>query len=465
MTDTPGWASPSSSGPGPEDSRPASAAPSGADGVNGAPAAGQTSVPGPAQPTDSIPGSTPGSVPPPYTGAPPYTGVPYGSAPPAGAPYGGPQAPPPPQGWGAPQQPGWGQPQPGWGQPGWGQPGWGQQPQQPGSPFSGWGAPQSPKPGVIPLRPLGVGEILDGAITTTRKYWRTVLGLSLMVAVLVNTAVAVVTWLAEHNQDTSFAISMGVIVTGAITALLGLVAGLLLTALLTVVVSKAILGEPVSLAGAWHAARPQLWRLLGLTMLVGLIVTAIAAAGIVPLIAMAAANTSGAIAFVVGVPVLLAGLGLALWTGVRLSLAAPALMLEKQGIRAAMGRSRRLVRGSWWRIFGITVLGYVLTGLFGAILKTPFNLLGVAVGGVGTSGPFGVSSSATQSLAALVVITIGSIIASLLTYPLQAGINVLLYVDQRIRREALDLELARAAGLPEYGGTGWAGHPMPPAGV
>ncbi len=28
---------------------------------------------------------------------------------------------------------------------------------------------------------------------------------------------------------------------------------------------------------------------------------------------------------------------------------------------------------------------------------------------------------------------------------------MLLYIDQRIRREALDLDLARAAGVPEHG--------------
>ncbi len=49
----------------------------------------------------------------------------------------------------------------------------------------GWGGPPpAAKPGVIPLRPLGVGEILDGAVSTMRTYWRTVLGISLTVAVL-----------------------------------------------------------------------------------------------------------------------------------------------------------------------------------------------------------------------------------------------------------------------------------------
>ena len=38
----------------------------------------------------------------------------------------------------------------------------------------------------------------------------------------------------------------------------------------------------------------------------------------------------------------------------------------------------------------------------------------------------------------------------MITFPITAGVTVLLYIDQRIRREALDLELARAAGVPGF---------------
>lgn len=50
----------------------------------------------------------------------------------------------------------------------------------------------------------------------------------------------------------------------------------------------------------------------------------------------------------------------------------------------------------------------------------------------------------------LIVSGIGAVITATITYPLSAGVMALLYVDQRIRREALDLDLARAAGLPGY---------------
>ena len=45
---------------------------------------------------------------------------------------------------------------------------------------------------MIPLRPLGVGEILDGAVSTMRAHWRTVLGISLTVAVVTQIAIILV---------------------------------------------------------------------------------------------------------------------------------------------------------------------------------------------------------------------------------------------------------------------------------
>ena len=59
-------------------------------------------------------------------------------------------------------------------------PGWGG-----GQPHGSWGRPPAAaKPGVIPLRPLGVGEILDGAVSTLRAHWRTVLGVTITVSVI-----------------------------------------------------------------------------------------------------------------------------------------------------------------------------------------------------------------------------------------------------------------------------------------
>src|SRR5262244_3395884 len=83
--------------------------------------------------------------------------------------------PAPPAGDGAPPGSGYGQA--GYGPAGPGQPGTGY------PPSGGWTAPppQAPKPGVIPLRPIAVGEILDGAFTSIRRNPKATLGIAAVV--------------------------------------------------------------------------------------------------------------------------------------------------------------------------------------------------------------------------------------------------------------------------------------------
>lgn len=390
MTDTPGWAPPGSSEPPRDDARPPADAPAG--------------VPGPSAPPQGTP-----------------------APPPA---WGGPQVPPARNGWGGPPP----------GPPG---------PYGPYGPY-GWGAPPSPKPGVIPLRPLGLGELLDGSVSTIRKHWRTALGLSLGIAVL-QQAGGVGAQLLIGGRTGDFTPVFVVLASMPLDLLLGVIA----TALLTVVVSRAILGQSVTVREAWRGARAQVLQLLGLSLLTGLILGGGVLLGFAPLIGYAATGAAssaiGGLLAIVG----MLSLPVVAWLWIQLSLAAPALMLEKQGVITALSRSRRLVRGSWWRICGITVLSQVIAFIVSSIIAVPFTIIGLVLGLGDLQQQVAHGGSAQQPVALLVATAVAGVIASTLTVPFTAGIGVLLYVDQRIRREALDIELARAAGLPEYGGTGW----------
>jgi hypothetical protein len=409
VSDTPGWASPGSPPPEDDDARSGSTPP----------------------PADSSGTSAPqawGSAPPPVQpGQPPHHPGWGGQQPPGGW---GPQ--PPQQGWGGPQPAGWG----------------------------GW-HPQSlaAKPGVIPLRPLGVGEILDGAVSTARAHWRTVLAIALAIAIITQliSTVATRVWLSDSSglealennpepTDEELRAALGDLfaffsVAGVVT-LLGTV---LATAMLTIVVSRAVLGRSVTMAEAWQDSRNRLLRLLALVVLVTL--AAVLAVGLPTLLAALTGS------FALTVLAVLGGVVLAIWLWVRLSLAAPALMLERQGINAAMRRSWKLVRGAWWRIFGILLLIQVLVTIVAGIIEFPVSILAGIVAGQGADSFFSGSVS-ELSWTYLAVSGIGAVIASTITLPISAGVTALLYIDQRIRREALDLELARAAGV---GGAGSAG--------
>ncbi|WP_406268661.1 hypothetical protein OHT93_14690 [Streptomyces sp. NBC_00191] len=354
---------------------------------------------------------------------------------------------PPPGRWSAPTAPGADRvpvppPAPGWG----------------GQPRGSWGRPPTAaKPGVIPLRPLGVGEILDGAVSTLRAHWRTVLGITITVSVVSQICnILVERYLLpeppEANPDATPSEALRQSVDSLQASLLAMgpaliitmIATLFTTALLTIVISRSVLGRPVTLSEAWQEARPRLPQLLGLTLLLPLMGAAIMTVAILPGLLL---GGGGGIALAV-----LGGLGacgVVLWLMIRFALASPALMLERQGVIASLRRSAKLVQGAWWRTFGIVVLTLLLTLLVSMIIAVPFTVIAFAVDGSGFSDLFA-GNSPDFGWPFLIITGIGSVIASSITYPISAGVTVLLYVDQRIRREALDLELARAAGVPGY---------------
>jgi hypothetical protein len=125
---------------------------------------------------------------------------------------------------------------------------------------------------------------------------------------------------------------------------------------------------------------------------------------------------------------------------IRLSLTLPAVVLERISPVNAIKRSWQLTRGSFWRLFGILILTWIIVTVASEVLTIPFNIVGAVIGG-GSASPF----TATASVAALIVSAIGTILAATVTRPISAGVNVLLYVDLRMRREGLDLTLRDAA--------------------
>ncbi|MEV0643001.1 glycerophosphoryl diester phosphodiesterase membrane domain-containing protein [Streptomyces sp. NPDC050619] len=451
MNDTPGWASPGSA---PSDGQePGASGP--AEPADRPGAANPAEQPGP---DPQGPGSKWSKEQPP----PGQWSAPTGPASPGQAP----PPPPPGPGWGAPPPAGPGAPGGGYG--GYGPPGgygghnaWGGGYGAPGG-YGGWGGPPpAAKPGVIPLRPLGVGEILDGAVSTMRTYWRTVLGISLTVAVVTEIVVILLQGFVlndstdtEALNDPSATLSeltraLGdTMLSSAVLFVVSLVGTIVATALLTTVTSRAVLGKPVTIGEAWRDARPQMLKLFGLILLLLLITAGIVFAGALPGILVAIAGEGGAGAGLAVLGSLGAGV-VALWLMIRFSLASPALMLEKQSITKSMSRSAKLVRGSWWRVFGIQLLATIIANIVAAIIVLPFTFLAAALSGDGIGGFL--NGTGDLGWTFLIVSGIGSVIGSMITFPITAGVTVLLYIDQRIRREALDLDLARAAGVQGYG--------------
>ena len=154
----------------------------------------------------------------------------------------------------------------------------------------------------------------------------------------------------------------------------------------------------------------------------------------------AIAEAPGALLLVLGLFVP-ASWVVALYFGVYWSLAAPTYVLERIPVTAALRRSFQLVRTQWWRVFAILLLGGLIAVIISSILSVPFTLGATFLDtSADPTDPF-----AGTSTLGLVLTSVGTILASTVTAPFSAGISGLLYFDQRIRREALDIELARAA--------------------
>lgn len=359
------------------------------------------------------------------------------------------------QGWQPPSVP---PPQPAPPPTGWGQ-GWS---------GAGWVPPPDVKPGVVALRPLGVGELLDGAVATLRQNPGPMLGLSAVVAVITQLVQLAASWLVvrdtsaalEGLSDTTDVATVASTVSGGLTVALFAVviawlATILLTGILTLVVSRAVLGQRMSAGAAWRGARPRLLRLIGLTVLVALIVAAPVVVVVALCLVLWAAGVPAAAVAVVAVVLGTTAVVLAVWLYVRYAVATPALMLETTDAAGrsrpsttigALRRSAVLVRGAWWRTFGILLLAFVIATVVSQVVAVPAALPLLF------EGPF-TNPDGSPTLLYFIIQGLAGVVATTLTAPFTAALTVLLYVDRRIRREALDIELARAAGVTIPGRT------------
>ncbi|MFC2360217.1 MAG: glycerophosphodiester phosphodiesterase [Actinomyces dentalis] len=333
---------------------------------------------------------------------------------------------------------------------------------------AGWGAAPggfflAPKPGIIPLRPLSIGEIISGAFESLRANPRAMFLPSLIVLTATGALSAVLNYLGAsfllsrvddllNSSDVRISgilpVFMGSFASQMVGALLTALATTILTGLLIVAVSRSVLGRIATPGEVWERTRGRILPLIGQTLLITLI-TVIADAiivviGVVLIVIIAASVTGpdpGAGAIVI---TLLAALALtvivfiaAAFLVVRLSLAPAALMLENTGVVEGIGRSWALTRGSFWRVLGILVLAGLITGLVTGTLS--FGL-GMVLGVISVGLP------AAQPLVSAVTVLLTSVLSALVL-PFTAAVTALTYIDLRMRTEGLDVELRQAAGV------------------
>jgi len=335
----------------------------------------------------------------------------------------------------------------------------------PGQPAAGWTPP--PKPGLIPLRPLDFGTILGGTFQVLRRNPRPTFGAALLINALViivtfGLTFAVSFWAVDRelraSTDDLDAVSAGtvglIIVTALVAVAVSLVAQAVLQGVIVLEVSRATLGEKLTLRQLLARGRGRWGALIGWTALLSLALL-VGLGALVLLIIGVAVGTGPAGPILAAALGIFGGLGfiaLAAWLWIKLALVPTAIMLERLALGQAIRRGWNLVTGHFWRTFGILLLVTVMVQIASGVVSFPFQLIAgfgsVLVNPAGDpTGSIALLIGSNVLLIAVTVV-IGAIGAVLLS-----SATALLYVDIRMRKEGLDLELQRTVEEHAAGGT------------
>jgi hypothetical protein len=298
----------------------------------------------------------------------------------------------------------------------------------------------------VPLRPLGLGEILDGSFRAVRANPRVMFGVAALVVtigVVIQTALAWylrgfvdeqtagVTDQLDPTGELGASDSIGSSLSTLLTLPLVSIATTIVTGLVIVSVSRSVLGRTVSIGEVLRSTR--VWWVVGFSLLTALGAGLTVAAGVGVVVALADSAGAGA-AVLAG---LVLGIGLvvaAFWFFVRTLLVPPALMLEGKGFWRTVARAWRLTRGSYWRLLGIYLLSAIIVSVVVQLISVPATAV----------AQFLLDGQA-DSFASIAVVAVANIVAETLATTFLAAVVALLYIDVRMRREGLDVELARAA--------------------
>ena len=320
-----------------------------------------------------------------------------------------------------------------------------------------------PKPGLIPLRPLSFGTILGAPYQLLRRNPKATFGSGLLIqAVVAIASAAIIVPLlfilftrlqhaARADQETILAGAVGwSIVAGVVILAVSVFASALLQGVIVLEVARATLGEKLSLGALWKQVLRRLLPLAAWLVMFGgafTIVIGILVAIAIPIFAQ------GGFAIAIGVLYsILALLGLLVlwaWLATKTLFVPCAIVLEKLGIRASVARSWTLTRGAFWRTFGTYALVVVILYFASQVVTAPVGIIGQFA-----IGSFDPNHAANTFIGLAIVQGISlflSIILGAITAVVQSATVALLYIDLRMRREGLDLELLRFVEAREAG--------------
>jgi membrane-anchored glycerophosphoryl diester phosphodiesterase (GDPDase) len=237
---------------------------------------------------------------------------------------------------------------------------------------------------------------------------------------------------------------VGVLITSSVTSLLRLIITAIISAIVTLQVASSALGSRLRLASLWRRLRGRRGAVVGWAALTGAALVITFGLFFVALIGIGSTGSVGVgIALLLG---FLVGSGLFVvfvWLWVKLGFVPAVLVVERATIRQSMRRSWHLTNGSFWRTFGIRLLVLVIVGVATSIITAPISFL-FTIGSTVTQPNGSPESALTGTLLVSTIVTQGvTAVISAVGLVVSTATTALLYLDQRMRLEGLDLDLTR----------------------
>lgn len=337
-------------------------------------------------------------------------------------------------------------------------PAWGSGPEWGGA----RGLPESSSAPIIPFRPLEISDLFSGAFGVVRFNPAVLLGVTGALMSVVGIVAAVDFYallrslepLQRLGGDTSPERALEVMgralgataSSSAMTSLVSSLVSVVLVAILTVAVADAVIGRKTDWREAFLRGGRRLLPLIGTSLLTGLVYTLISlvflVVGALLVVAIVLPSASDAsdpsiplivAAALVGLFVLLLLSITMLLVQTRLLYSPTVCLLEELGPIESIKRSWSLTRGAFGRTLGRYFLILLATGVAAGALS-------------GISG--GLTALFTIGSAGRVLEAAGSgigVVLASFVVPVATAYGVLMYTDERIRREGFALSLEAAA--------------------
>ena len=273
--------------------------------------------------------------------------------------------------------------------------------------------------GTAPLQPMDFTDILDGMFNLYRNYFQLFLTIAVVYFVLSFGVDIISVFLLETDVASSTGLMIFVF-----TILLSLVLSAFVVAGLSYASAEIYLEREITPEAALQRAWQRFWTYLGSFILWSLVV-------------------GGLTITVIGIP-------FAIYFSVRWGLYALPVLFEGTTARNALRRSTELVKGTWWRTFGIMLAISLISFMIYFILEASSGFLLSWIGVTEAEEPTGLLDGLRQLFLptpdeigwfSYTIRRLVSLGISSLTMPISAIGSTLIYFDLRIRKEAFDIEM------------------------